>query len=82
MDQPGCVPYASSGATGIFMDTSTPQHLPPAIESKILVVSYDNPAWHTDFCKEDASATSCKIFQTLYLCLTAQFSHTNIYGYI
>ena len=69
-------------ATDTCMETSTPQHLSPAIESKISAVSYDNPAWHTDFCKEVASATSCKIFQTLYLCLTAQFSHTNIYGYI
>ena len=82
IDQPGCVAYASSDATDTIMETSTAQHLSPAIESKIFAVSYDNPAWHTDFCKEDASATSCKIFQTLYLCLTAQFSHTNIYGYI
>ena len=82
MDQQHCVACASSDATDTCMETSTPRHLSPAIESKICVVSYDNPAWHTDFCKEDASATSCKIFQTLYLCLTAQFSHTNIYGYI
>ena len=82
MDQQHCVAYASSDATDTCMETSTPQHLSPAIESKISVVSYDTPAWHTDFCKEDASATSCKILQILYLCLTAQFSHTNIYGYI
>ena len=53
--------------------TSTPSDLPPAIQSKISSVSYDNATWHTDFCKQDASATSCKIFQTLYLCLKAQF---------
>ena len=53
--------------------TATSPDLPPAIESKICSVSYDSAAWHTDFCKQDASATSCKIFQTLYLCLTAQF---------
>ena len=55
------------------METSTPQDLPPAIESKISCVSYENAAWQTDFHKQDASATLCKIFQTLYLCLTAQF---------
>ena len=63
MDQPAYVLYASSDATD--METSTPQDLPPAIESKISYVSYHNAAWHTDLCKQDASATSCKIFQTL-----------------
>ena len=82
VDQQHSVAYAATDATDTCMETSTPQHLSPAIESKIFAVLYDNPAWHTDFCKEGASATSCKIFQTLYLCLTAQFSHTNIYGYI
>ena len=55
------------------METSTPPAVPLAIESKISDVSYDNATWHTDFGKEDTSAISCKIFQTLYLCLTAQF---------
>ena len=72
MDQHHCVACAATDATDTCMETSTPQHLSPAIESKISAVSYDNPAWHTDFCKEGASATSCKIFQTLYLRLTAQ----------
>ena len=45
------------------METSTQPDLPPAIESKISSASYDNAAWHTDFCKQDTSATSCKIFQ-------------------
>ena len=54
------------------METSTPPDLPPAIESKMSDVSYDNATWHADFCKQDTSATSCKIFQTLYICLTAQ----------
>ena len=62
--------------------TATPPDLPPAIESKISSVSYNNATWHTDFCKQDASATACKICQTLYLCLTAQFYHTNIHEYI
>ena len=72
-DVPACASYASSNATDTVMETSTPPDLPPAIESKISSVSYDNAPWHTDVCKQDASATSCKIFQTLYLCLTAQF---------
>ena len=62
--------------------TSTQPDLPLAIKSKISSVSYDNATWHTDFCKQDASATSCKILQTLYLCLNVQFQHTNIYEYI
>ena len=52
-----------------------------AIKSKISV-SYDNATLHTDFCKQDASATSCKILQTLYLCLNIQFKHTKTYEYI
>ena len=53
------------------METLTQQDLPPAIESKILTVLCDIGTWQTDYGKQDASATSCKIFQTLYLCLTA-----------
>ena len=45
-------------------DTATPLDLPPAIQSRISSVSYENATWHTDFCKQYASATSCKIFQT------------------
>ena len=81
MDKQHCVAYTATDDTGTCMETST-QHFSPAIESKISTVPYDNPEWHKDFCKEGASATSCKIFQTLYLCLTAQFPHTNIYVYI
>ena len=73
MDQQACVSYASSSVTDKVMETSTPPDLPPAIEGKICDVSYDNATWHTDFCKQDTSATSGKIFQTVYLCLTAQF---------
>ena len=63
----------SSNATEKVLETSIKADLHPAIESKIHDVSYENTRWHTDLCKEDTSATSCKIFQTLYLCLTAQF---------
>ena len=62
--------------------TSTQPDLPLAIKSKISSVSYDNAIWHTDLCKQVASATSCKILQTLYLCLNVQFKHTNTYEYI
>ena len=62
--------------------SSTQPDLPLAIKSKISSVSYDNATWHTNFSKQDVSATSCKILQTLYLCLKVQFEHTNIYQYI
>ena len=68
-----CVVYTSSNAAEKVLNTSIGVHLPRAIESKICDVSYENTGWHTDLSKEDTSATSCKIFQTLYLCLTAQF---------
>ena len=82
MDQWACVSYASSNATDKVMETSTPPDLPPAIENKISDVSYGNATWHTHFCKQDTSSTSCKIFQTLYLCPKVMFEHTNIYAYI
>ena len=47
------------------METSIPTDLHPTVESETGDVSYDNTRWHTDFCKQDTSATSCKIFQTL-----------------
>ena len=54
------------------METLTPPDFSLALESKLSAVSCDNATWHTHYQKPDASATSCKIFQTLYLCLTAQ----------
>ena len=73
MDQPVHVSYVSSNAAYTVMETPTPLELSPAILSKTSSVSYDNATWHTDSCKQDATATSCKVFQTLYLYLTAQF---------
>ena len=73
MDKLAGVLYGASNDTYTVMEVSTPPHLPPAIESKIPAVSCDNATWHTDFCKQDASVASCKIFQTLYLGLTPQF---------
>ena len=54
------------------METFTPPDFSLALESKLSAVSCDNTTWHTNYEKLDASATLCKIFQTLYLCLTAQ----------
>ena len=73
MDEQECVAYTSSNSTEKVLETSRQADLPSAIQSKISDVSYENTRWHSDICKEDTSATSCKIFQTLYLCLTAQF---------
>ena len=54
------------------METLTPPDLSLALKSKLSAVSCDIATWHTNYHKPDATATLCKIFQTLYLCLTAQ----------
>ena len=54
------------------VETFTPPDFSSALESKLSAVSFDNATWHTNYEKPDASATLCKIFHTLYLCLTAQ----------
>ena len=54
------------------METLTPPDLCLALGSKLCAVSCDNAIWHTNYEKPDASATLCKIFQTLYICLTSQ----------
>ena len=54
------------------METFTPPDFSLALESNLSAVSCDNASWHTNYEKPDASATLCKIFQTPYLCLTAQ----------
>ena len=54
------------------METLTPLDFSLALESKLSAVSCDNATWHTNYQKPDTSGTLCKIFQTLYLCLTAQ----------
>ena len=70
MDQPGCVSYAASYVEYIVHEQITQADLPPGIEMKISNVPFDSATWHTDNYKQDTSATSCKIFQTLYICLT------------
>ena len=72
MDQPGYVSYAASNDAYTVDESLTQPDLPPGIETKISTVSCDSASWHTDYCKQDASATSCKIFQTLYLCLPSE----------
>ena len=54
------------------METFPPPDLSPILESKLSAMSCGNATWHTNYEKPDANATLCKIFQTLYLCLTAQ----------
>ena len=81
-DESAGVSDAASNKKYTVMETLTPPDLSPALESKLSSVSCDNATWHTNYHKQDASATSCKIFQTRYLCLTAQLLHTNIYAYI
>ena len=72
MDQPGCLSYAASNDEYIVHEQITQADFPPGIEMKISNVPLDSATWHTDNNKQDKSATSCKIFQTLYLCLTSE----------
>ena len=70
MDKQASVSYAASHAAYTVDESFTQIDLPPGIERKISTVSCDSATWHTDYNKQDASATSCKIWQTLYLYLT------------
>ena len=72
MEESAGVSYAASKDKYTVMETLTPPDLSLALEGKLSAVSCDNATWYTNYHKPDASATSCKIFQTLYLCLTAQ----------
>ena len=68
-----CNISVSQWSASVTHVSAPPSDLPPAIENKLSSVSYDNETSHTDFYKQDPSATSCKISQTQYLCLKAQF---------
>ena len=70
MDKQASVSYAASNDAYTVDESFTQIDLPPRIERKISTVSCDSATWHTDYNKQDASATSCKICQTLYLYLT------------
>ena len=65
MDKQACVSYTVSNDAYTLDELLTQIDLPPGIESKISTVSCDSATCHTDYDKQDASATSCKIFQTL-----------------
>ena len=70
MDQQASVSCAASNDAYTVHESFTQIDLPPRIQRKISTVSCDSATWHTDENKQDASATSCKICQTLYLYLT------------
>ena len=72
MEESADVSDAVSKDKYTVMETLTPPDLSLALESKLSAVSCDNATWHTNYQKPDASATLCKIYQTLYICLTAQ----------
>ena len=54
----------SQSSSSLTHGTAAPSDLPPAIHSKISSTSYDNATWHTDFFKQNPSATSCRVYQT------------------
>ena len=54
------------------METCTLQDFSPPLQNKLSTMLCDNVTWHTKYMEPDASATLCKIIQTLYLCLTSQ----------
>ena len=56
----------------IVMEAFTQQDLSPSVENKLSTMSCDNATWHSKYKEPDASATLCKLIQTLYLCLTSQ----------
>ena len=69
MDKPESLSYSASNDESIVDEQITQADLPPGIQMKISNVPFDSATWHTDNYEADTSATSCKIFQTLYLCL-------------
>ena len=54
------------------MEEITTEDLSPSLKKKLSTVSCDNEKWHSKSKEEDASATLCKLIQTLYLGLTSQ----------
>ena len=70
MDKQASVSYAESNDAYTVDESFTQFDLPPRIERKISTVSCDSTKWHTDYNKQDASVTLCKVCLTLYLYLT------------
>ena len=70
MDEPRSLTYTVSNDEYIVDEEITQTDLPPGIETIISNVPFESTTWHTDKYKQNTSTTSCKIFQTLYICLT------------
>ena len=70
MDKPESPSYSASNDEYITHEEITQADLPPGIQMKIPNVPFVSATWYIDNYKADTSATSCKTFQTLYLCLT------------
>ena len=70
MDKKTSVSCAASNDAYTVDESFTQIDMPPGIERKKSTVSCDSATWNTDYNKQDANATSCKICQTLYLYLT------------
>ena len=56
----------------MVMEEITPQDLSPSLQNKLSTTSCDNAKWHSKSKEQEASATLCKLIQTLYLCLTSK----------
>ena len=61
MDKQASFSYAASNDAYTVDASFTQIDLPPGIERKISTVSFDSATRHTDYNKQDASTTSCKI---------------------
>ena len=72
MEQPTNVADGISQDKHIVMEVFTAQDLSPSVENKLSTMSCDNATCHSNYKEPDASATLCKLIQTLYLCLTSQ----------
>ena len=68
MEKQENITYGESTDTDTVLQTPIQPDLPPSIEKNISTELCENTAWHTDICTQGASTTSCKTFQTLYLC--------------
>ena len=72
MEQPTNVADGILQDKHIVLEVFTPQDLSPSVGNKLSTMSCDTATWHSKYKKPDASATLCKLIQTLYLCLTSQ----------
>ena len=68
MEKQENVTYVESTDTDTVVQTQIEPDVPPSIQNKIWTESCENTRWHMDICTQGPSSTSCKTFQTLYLC--------------